>query len=118
MKTINVAQAKEMFVYVAENMIKSKDLLTEIDSKIGDGDHGIGMELGFSKALEKVKDKEYETINDLYKEAGMAMLNSMGGASGVIFSSMFLNCFRGQPPVTEAGRCRLCCRLRARFGCH
>lgn len=61
------------------------------------------MELGFSKALEKVKDKEYETINDLYKEAGMAMLNSMGGASGVIFSSMFLNCFRGQPPVTEAG---------------
>lgn len=91
MEEMNFTQTKELLLSVSDAVIASKQLLTEIDSAIGDGDHGIGMEVGFTK----VKDVLYsieETGNvfDLFHKAGKAMLISMGGASGVIFGCMFM----------------------------
>lgn len=91
MNNLTIAQTKEMLLAVADAIIESKPLLTEIDSKIGDGDHGIGMAGGLEKAkAELFKLEVIPDINTLFKTTGMAMLNSMGGASGVIFGSMFL----------------------------
>ena len=45
------------------------------------------MEKARKALLEK---KNFEDINSVFKTAGLAMLNSMGGASGIIFSSLFL----------------------------
>lgn len=39
-----------MLLTAADRIISSKDILTEVDSKIGDGDHGIGMHNGMVKA--------------------------------------------------------------------
>lgn len=90
MKSINIDETKAMMIYVADEIIKSKELLTEIDSKIGDGDHGIGMEGGFKKAKTKLLETEsFEDINQIFKIVGRTMLLSMGGASGVIFGTMF-----------------------------
>ena len=50
MNALSAAQTKEMLLAAAQAVIESKPLLTEIDSKIGDGDHGIGMETGMRKA--------------------------------------------------------------------
>lgn len=93
MKTItslDAEQVKEMFLYVAEKVIQNKPLLTKIDSAIGDGDHGIGMAVGFKEAQKNLENKEFSTINDVFKTVGMSMLSSMGGASGVIFGTMFI----------------------------
>lgn len=87
--TLNPTQVKEMFLYVGEKVRDSKPLLTKIDSAIGDGDHGIGMTVGFTKAEENLNKKEFTTINDVFKTIGMSMVSSMGGASGVIFGTMF-----------------------------
>ena len=46
MEQLNYAQVRDMLLYVTEQIIDSKALLTEVDSQIGDGDHGIGMERG------------------------------------------------------------------------
>ena len=54
MEQLNYAQVRDMLLYVAEQIIDSKALLTEVDSQIGDGDHGIGMERGMKKAKEKL----------------------------------------------------------------
>lgn len=91
MEELNFKQTKEMLIHVADSVIASKSELTEIDSAIGDGDHGIGMEVGFKKAKEVLLSME-ETTNvfDLFTKVGMSMLISMGGASGVIFGSMFM----------------------------
>ncbi|WP_042221961.1 dihydroxyacetone kinase subunit DhaL [Oceanobacillus manasiensis] len=89
-KTLNASQVKEMLLYVGEKVKESKPFLTKVDSEIGDGDHGIGMALGFSKAEENLKKQEFHTINDVFKTTGMSMVQSMGGASGVIFGTMFL----------------------------
>lgn len=89
-KTLNASQVKEMIIYVGEKVKENKPFLTKVDSEIGDGDHGIGMALGFSKAEENLRKQEFHTINDVFKTTGMSMVQSMGGASGVIFGTMFL----------------------------
>jgi dihydroxyacetone kinase phosphoprotein-dependent L subunit len=100
--TLTEDNARALIAYVADKIIESKPLLTEIDSKIGDGDHGIGMAGGLQKAKEKVLSTE-NTGNayNLFDKAGKAMLMSMGGASGVIFGSLFLAGARDAAPKAE-----------------
>jgi dihydroxyacetone kinase phosphoprotein-dependent L subunit len=89
MKSIDVALTREMMIHVADAIIESKPYLTEIDSKIGDGDHGIGMAGGLEKAKAKLLETEvFEDVNQVFKTVGHTMLMSMGGASGVIFGTM------------------------------
>lgn len=87
--TLTVLKAKEMLLYVADKVIENKPYLTEVDSAIGDGDHGIGMETGFKKVMDTLNGGDFETINQVFASAGKSMLMSMGGASGVIFGSLF-----------------------------
>ena len=47
MERMELDQVKEMFGCMADAVIGKEALLTEIDEKIGDGDHGIGMARGF-----------------------------------------------------------------------
>lgn len=101
MEKLNVSQVKDMFIYIADKIIESKPFLTEVDSKIGDGDHGIGMSGGLEKAKEKLLSKDFLTVNEIFSTTGMTMINSMGGASGVIFGTMFLAGVKGQPPMED-----------------
>ena len=84
MKTLSYSAARHMLMACADEIIKSKPYLTEIDSKIGDGDHGIGMAGGMQKAL--------------FQAMGKTMLMSMGGASGVIFGTFFSGGAKGKEP--------------------
>ncbi|WP_040203665.1 dihydroxyacetone kinase subunit DhaL [Neobacillus jeddahensis] len=95
---LNAVQVKEMFLYVGEKVRENKPLLTKIDSAIGDGDHGIGMSVGFTKAEEGLRQKEFTTINDVFKTIGMSMISTMGGASGVIFGTFFIGGVKGLDP--------------------
>jgi len=90
MDKLSINEVKAMFLFLAQEIIDSKPYLTEVDLKIGDGDHGIGMETGFLNVKKTIEHKDYIKVNDLFRDVGMAMLNSMGGASGVIFSTIFL----------------------------
>ena len=96
--TLNTKQMIDMLLYVGEKVIESKPLLTKIDSAIGDGDHGIGMSVGFTKAEENLRANELTTVNDVFKTVGMSMISSMGGASGVIFGTMFVGGIKGLEP--------------------
>jgi dihydroxyacetone kinase-like protein len=78
-----------MFLYVAERMQDSQDLLTQADKAIGDGDHGIGMARGFAAVQAKLIASPPTSIADLLKTTGMTLLTSIGGASGVIFGTLF-----------------------------
>lgn len=89
MKSITLEQVKEMLIFVAQSVIENEPLLTKVDSAIGDGDHGTGMSLGMEKAAAQLKIADAQDIAGLFQTVGMTMLNSMGGASGVIFATMF-----------------------------
>lgn len=93
---LNAEDTRNMLLYVADKVIAQKAYLTEVDSAIGDGDHGIGMCGGMQKAKKKLNGMQGETnVYALFETAGLAMLNSMGGASGVIFGSLYLEGARG-----------------------
>ena len=88
---LNAADARNMLIYIADKIIAKKPYLTEIDSAIGDGDHGIGMAGGMQKAKRKLlKMEDEKNVYVVFEAAGKAMLLSMGGASGVIFGSLYL----------------------------
>ena len=96
---LNAADARNMLLYIADKIIAKKPYLTEIDSAIGDGDHGIGMAGGMQKAKRKLLSMEAEeNAYAVFEAAGNAMLLSMGGASGVIFGSLYLAGAKGMEP--------------------
>ena len=96
---LNAADARNMLIYIADKIIAKKPYLTEIDSAIGDGDHGIGMAGGMQKAKRKLlKMEDEKNVYAVFEAAGKAMLLSMGGASGVIFGSLYLAGAKGMEP--------------------
>ena len=98
MEELTYAQVREMLIYVADRVIDSKAFLTEIDSQIGDGDHGIGMERGMKKAKDKLETmKDGTNVYALFQEMGRTMLMTMGGASGVIFGTLFMGGAKDKP---------------------
>ncbi len=78
-----------MLLHLCRTMEASKDLLTQADKAIGDGDHGIGMARGFEAVRLKLEAAEGAGVGDLLKLAGLALITSVGGASGVIFGTLF-----------------------------
>jgi dihydroxyacetone kinase-like protein len=71
-------------------MEANKEFLTQLDAAIGDADHGINMERGFKKVnsqLSAVVDKD---IGSILKNTGMALISSVGGASGPLYGTLFL----------------------------
>src|SRR6476646_3385537 len=80
---------KRMLLAVADRIIASESVLSEADRHLGDGDHGLGMARGFAAVKAKLETSDGVTIAQLFGNAGMAMLSSMGGASGALFGTMF-----------------------------
>ena len=88
-KQLNIDELKNIFIYVSKEMVNSKDILTQADKAIGDGDHGIGMARGFEAVIEKLTDQSFDSVGSLLNNIGMALLTSVGGAAGAIFGTFF-----------------------------
>jgi dihydroxyacetone kinase-like protein len=86
---LNVEEIRDMFIHVSRKMVESKDILTQADKAIGDGDHGIGMARGFEAVIEKLTDQSFDSVGSLLNNIGMALLTSVGGAAGAIFGTFF-----------------------------
>ncbi|MCW9717169.1 dihydroxyacetone kinase subunit DhaL [Avibacterium sp. 21-599] len=88
---MNLTETREMLLYTAQKMIESEPVLTELDLKIGDGDHGIGMQRGFIAVRDLLTNDTFSPndIGELFSTIGTKMMSSMGGASGAIFGTLF-----------------------------
>ncbi|MEJ8735453.1 dihydroxyacetone kinase subunit DhaL [Mediterraneibacter sp. ICN-202921] len=96
-------ELKEMFLAVADKIIQSEDMLTKIDMQIGDGDHGTGMALGFRNVRKELESAEPDSAEEVFKLVGMTLLDTMGGASGVLFGTVFISGITYREPHTEIG---------------
>lgn len=91
METIKQSQLITWLEKTAQYMQDNKELLTELDSAIGDADHGFNMERGFNKVLGKIGElKQSQDISSLLKNTGMTLISSIGGASGPLYGTFFL----------------------------
>jgi dihydroxyacetone kinase-like protein len=86
---LSLAEAHQMFQFVARGMIAEQEALTQADRAIGDGDHGVGMARGFEAVLAKLESSEFAFLGELIKAVGTALITSIGGASGAIFGTLF-----------------------------
>jgi dihydroxyacetone kinase-like protein len=89
--SLNVDQVCEMLTLAADAVIAAEPQLSEADRNLGDGDHGLGMQRGMTAAKEKLAAAKPESIEKAFSSVGMAMMSSMGGASGAIFGTYFRN---------------------------
>ena len=67
-----------------------KDRLTRLDADIGDGDHGSNMDRGFQAVLAKLPDIADKDIGAILKTVGMTLVSTVGGASGPLYGTFFL----------------------------
>ncbi|WP_373819519.1 dihydroxyacetone kinase subunit DhaL [Glaesserella sp.] len=74
----------------AEKFNQHQQFLTELDTAIGDADHGLNMQRGFSKVTEKLPTVADKDIGTILKTVGMTLLSSVGGASGPLFGTFFM----------------------------
>jgi phosphoenolpyruvate---glycerone phosphotransferase subunit DhaL len=76
----------------AERLAERKVELTDLDARIGDADHGINMNRGFTAVVGKLNEEGDETTTPgaLAKQVGMTLISTVGGASGPLYGTFFL----------------------------
>ena len=79
-----------MIATISRQITANRDLLNELDSALGDGDHGTGIGTAFAGAVENIDELIDPSIADILKTAATTLMNRMGGASGALFGTFFL----------------------------
>ena len=74
----------------AAQIAEQKDYLTQLDAAIGDADHGANMHRGFQAVLAKKDDLQKADIGALLKGVAMTLISTVGGASGALYGTFFL----------------------------
>ncbi|WP_414160526.1 dihydroxyacetone kinase subunit DhaL [Serratia sp. BNK-26-b] len=83
-------QVVDWLMRCGEVFSRERDFLTQLDTEIGDADHGLNMNRGFNKVMEKLPSVADKDIGFILKNTGMTLLSSVGGASGPLFGTFFI----------------------------
>jgi dihydroxyacetone kinase-like protein len=69
---------------------QQREMLTALDAAIGDADHGTNMDRGFTVVIERLPSVADKDIGTILKTVGMALVSTVGGASGPLYGTAFL----------------------------
>jgi dihydroxyacetone kinase-like protein len=75
---------------LCDTIEREKDYLSELDGAIGDGDHGVNMAKCFREVRKRLSESEGQDVGTVLKNVGMIVLNSVGGAMGALYGTLFL----------------------------
>jgi len=70
---------------IADRITEEKSHLTELDSAIGDADHGANLDRGFKAVLDQLEEKDDPDVQEIVKTVGVALISEVGGASGPLY---------------------------------
>jgi dihydroxyacetone kinase-like protein len=84
----NIA-GKPVVLKMIADIQTNKAYLGEIDGLIGDGDHGMNMNKGFSICKEHLANRDFTLTQSLH-ELGEVLLNDIGGSMGPIYGAIFI----------------------------
>jgi dihydroxyacetone kinase-like protein len=94
-------------------VIKNQAELTELDSAIGDADHGTNMARGMTAVINKLAGTHPAYVNELFKTVAMTLVTTVGGASGPLYGTFFLRFAAAVGPAPELDAEALDMALRA-----
>jgi len=89
MQTFKNAASASIVISIADRIIENRAYLSEIDGKIGDGDHGVNMAKGFGMAAERLKGQQDATLGEAFELLGSVLMNEIGGSMGPLYGVMF-----------------------------
>uniref|UniRef100_UPI00289E79CD dihydroxyacetone kinase subunit DhaL n=1 Tax=Microbacterium sp. TaxID=51671 RepID=UPI00289E79CD len=113
MASIDTAALVDWIHRFRDAVTEKRDWLTELDSAIGDADHGANMARGMDAVVAKLDAGAPATVDELLKAVGMTLVSSVGGASGPLYGTLFLRMGMAAGPVTELDATALAASLRA-----
>ena len=87
----------------AQKVNDQKDYLSELDTPIGDGDHGNNMARGVKAVQESLENKKPAELTDAFKQIAMALISKVGGASGPLYGTAFLEMAKKSKDTTDLG---------------
>ena len=88
-KSLNLLETRDALVAALTTLSSRGDYLNQLDQALGDGDHGSTIARGSDAAIRDLQAGTFASINQEFEAIGSAMMNSMGGASGILFGVLF-----------------------------
>jgi dihydroxyacetone kinase-like protein len=111
--TIGTDTLVDWITRFGDAVTQKRDWLTELDSAIGDADHGANMARGMAAVHDKLGAGAPATADELLKSVGMTLVSSVGGASGPLYGTFFLRMGMTTGAVSEVDAAGLAAALRA-----
>ncbi|MFB7664441.1 dihydroxyacetone kinase subunit DhaL [Kitasatospora sp. NPDC056138] len=85
---------------IAAAVEQQEPYLTELDSAIGDGDHGSNLRRGFSAVVTALDTLEADSVGAVLAKTGSTLISKVGGASGPLYGSAFRAMGKALPQAT------------------
>ena len=82
------SEGRKLVLALVQVIEKNKTYLSEIDGKIGDGDHGINMAKGFALVKTKLGEREV-VVSEGLGLIGQTLLTEIGGSIGPLYGTFF-----------------------------
>ncbi|GAB3063425.1 dihydroxyacetone kinase subunit DhaL [Virgibacillus ainsalahensis] len=94
---LSAKEFKEYFKSVVEMVEKEKDYLCELDRKLGDGDHGVTMSIGWQAINEKLDNElaDEEDCGKISITVGKTFLSAVGSSVGPLYATGFMRGAKG-----------------------
>jgi dihydroxyacetone kinase-like protein len=86
---VDAALARAWVSAVAASVAEQTELLTELDAAIGDSDHGVNLNRGFTAVLAALEGTPPSSVGDVFALTGRTLVSKVGGASGPLYGSAF-----------------------------
>jgi len=99
---VSVTMVRDWVRVFATEVGKRKTELTELDSAIGDGDHGINMDRGMQAVVQKLDGGGDDDLGTVLRTVGMTLVSKVGGASGPLYGTFFLEAGKALGSASEA----------------
>lgn len=112
MGTFRNKDGKSILFKIVKAIQENKAYLGEVDGLIGDGDHGMNMNKGFTVFESRFADQEFSFSKGLY-ELGNILLSEIGGSMGPIYGTIFMNAAEAGEDFEEIGSVELGRMLQA-----
>lgn len=90
MMTLTLPQLRAWLSAFARDVLDDHDRLNALDAATGDGEHGSNLARGAAAIHDALAEDRDEDIATLLRSVGMAIVNSVGGASGALYGTLFL----------------------------
>jgi dihydroxyacetone kinase-like protein len=100
---ITAADVRSWVEDYAATISEHRAELVQLDTAIGDGDHGTNMDRGMKAALEQVAKVGDDDIGALLKAVGMALISKVGGAAGPLYGTLFMRMAAATAGKAELG---------------